>query len=157
MGGDHLFNRETNQVTWRLLWKGSVKKHSLVLDKQWLVKFRQYETWWNSNFYKLKWLVYWQSVVNGLDANENLLQQCHIYNKVELKFKVLFSHHVNSVSPAASSAVLTGGSTFPSHRWNRRRKPMLKSWERWQENCIVSMRKKCEKRSRNIKLRKKSS
>lgn len=119
-------------------------------------KFRQLDgTWWNSNFYIFKLCEYWQNAVNGLDANGNLLLQCQIYNKGELNFKLLFSDHVNSLSPAASNTVFTDGAIFLSHRWNHHRKPMLKSWERWPESCTVSLRKKCEKRSRNTRLRKK--
>lgn len=117
-------------------------------------KFRQHGTWWNSNFCRFKLCAYWKNPVNCLDANGNLLLQCQIYNEAELNFKLLFSHHANSLFPAASSTVLSDGSTFFSHRWNHHRKPMLKSWERWQESCIVSLRKKCEKRNRNTRLRK---
>lgn len=54
----------------------------------------------------------WQNAVNSLDANGNLLLQCQIYKKEELNLKLLFSHHVNSLSPAASNAVLTDGATY---------------------------------------------
>lgn len=50
-------------------------------------------------------------VVNDLDTNENLLQLCQIYSKMELKFKVLVSYHVSFISPADICALLTDGST----------------------------------------------
>lgn len=75
--------------------------------------------WLNSGTVKLDEIVtstnlnefYIGSVVNDLGTDENLLQLCQIYCKMELKFKVLFSYHASFISPADFCALLTDRST----------------------------------------------